>query len=81
VSFLCRWFHAIRDSNNGKTWDCRQKQKFNQQWRRENPDYFRGAYRRQKEKYGTRADYVRLVGNILSPCGAARPSSENGVGN
>ncbi len=39
---------------------CKQKQKSNQQWRANNPNYFRGAYPRQKEKYGTRADYMRL---------------------
>ena len=64
---FCRhWFHPHpRLKQQQKTCgraDCRQKQKrkFNQQWRRENPDYFRGAYPRQKEKYGTRADYMRL---------------------
>src|SRR2546430_13048018 len=42
--------------------ECRrqQKQKSNQQWRAKNPDYFRGTYARQREKYGTRADYMRL---------------------
>ncbi len=39
--------------------DCRRKQKrkSNQQWRAENPNYFRGVYALQKEKYGTRSDY------------------------
>lgn len=42
--------------------ECRrqQKRKSNQLWRAKNPDYFRGAYPQQKEKYGTRADYMRL---------------------
>ena len=41
--------------------DCRHKhkQKCNQEWRTENPDYFRGVYALQKEKYGTRFDYRR----------------------
>src|SRR5438876_10071046 len=64
---FCRhWYHPHprlnrRQQTCGRT-ECRrqQKQKSNQQWRAENPDYFRGAYARQKEKYGTRADYMRL---------------------
>jgi hypothetical protein len=41
--------------------DCRreQKRKSNEQWRTKHPDYFRGAYSLQKEKYGTRSDYKR----------------------
>jgi len=64
---FCRhWYHPHprlnrRQQTCGRP-ECRrqQKQKSNQQWRAENPDYFRGAYARQKEKYGTRADYMRL---------------------
>ena len=65
--FCCRWFHPHprlkqRQKTCGRA-DCRQKQKrkSNQQWRTENLDYFRGAYMRQKAKYGTRADYTRPV--------------------
>jgi hypothetical protein len=63
--FCRRWFHPhLRLKQRQKTCgrlECRrqQKQKFNQQWRMENPDYFRGVYPQQKEKYGTRADYMR----------------------
>ena len=64
---FCRcWFHPHprlkqRQETCGRP-DCRQKQKrkSNEQWRAKNPDYFRDAYPHQKEKYGTRADYMRL---------------------
>jgi hypothetical protein len=64
--FCRRWYHPHprlnrRQRTCGRP-ECRrqQKQRSNQQWRAKNPDYFRGAYPRQKEKYGTRADYMRL---------------------
>ena len=63
--FCRRWYHPHprlnrRQRTCGRP-ECRrqQKQRSNQQWRAKNPDYFRGAYPRQKEKYGTRADYMR----------------------
>src|SRR5215471_6954527 len=63
---FCRgWFHPHprlkqRQKTCGRP-DCRrqQKRKSNEQWRTENPDYFRSAYPQQKEKYGTRSDYRR----------------------
>ena len=63
--FCRRWFHPhARLKKRQKTCgrpDCQRKQKSksNQHWRTENPDYFRGVYARQKEKYGTRSDYKR----------------------
>lgn len=64
--FCRRWYHPHprlkqRQETCGQP-ECRlkQKRKSNQQWRAKNPDYFRGVYPRQKEKYGTRADYMRL---------------------
>ena len=63
--FCRRWFHPHprlnqRQKTCGQSGCCRQqKQKSNEQWRRENPDYFRGVYPQQKEKYGTRASYRR----------------------
>lgn len=64
--FCRRWFHPHprlkeRQKTCGQP-ECHQKQKrkSNQQWRTENLDYSRGAYLRQKAKYGTRADYMRL---------------------
>jgi hypothetical protein len=64
---FCRhWFHPHprlkqRQKTCGRP-ECRrqQKRKSNQQWRAKNPDYFRGVYLWQKQKYGTRADYMRL---------------------
>jgi hypothetical protein len=64
--FCRRWFHPHprlkrRQKTCGQP-DCRrkQKQKSNQQWRANNPNYFRGVYSSlQKEKYGTRADDKR----------------------
>ena len=63
--FCRRWFHPHprlkqRQKTCGRP-DCRHKhkQKSNQEWRTENPDYFRGVYALQKEKYGTRFDYRR----------------------
>ena len=63
---FCRcWFHPHprlkqRQRTCGQP-NCRrkQKQKSSQQWRTENPDYFRDVYVQQKEKYGTRSDYRR----------------------
>ena len=64
--FCRRWYHPHprlkqRQKTCGRP-ECRrqQKQKSNQQWRAKNPDYFRDTYAHQKEKYGTRADYMRL---------------------
>jgi hypothetical protein len=64
--FCRRWYHPHprlkqRQETCGRP-ECRrrQKQKSNQQWRAKNPDYFRDTYAHQKEKYGTRADYMRL---------------------
>jgi len=64
--FCRRWFHPHprlkqRQHTCGRP-ECRrqQKQKSNRQWRAKNPEYFCGAYGWQKEKYGTRADYMRL---------------------
>jgi hypothetical protein len=63
--FCRRWFDPHprlkqRQKTCGQR-DCRrqQKRKSNEQWRRENPAYFRGVYAQQKEKYGTRSDYRR----------------------
>jgi len=63
--FCRRWFHPHprlkqRQKTCGRL-ECRQKhkQKANQQWRREHPDYFQGTYGLQKDKYGTRADEKR----------------------
>ena len=63
--FCRRWFHPHprlnqRQKTCGRP-DCRreQKRKSNQQWRAQNPNYFRGAYEHQKEIYGTRSDYRR----------------------
>ena len=59
------WFHPHpRLKQQQKTCgrpDCcrKQKRKSNEQWRTKHPDYFRGAYSLQKEKYGTRSDYKR----------------------
>jgi hypothetical protein len=41
--------------------ECRreQKQRFDEQWRSENREYFRGMYPQQKQAYGTRAEYRR----------------------
>src|SRR2546430_1127145 len=54
--FCRRWFHPHprlkqRQKTCGRP-DCRhqQKRKSNQEWRTENPDYFRGVYALQKEK-------------------------------
>lgn len=64
--FCRRWYHPHprlkqRQKTCGRP-ECRrqQKQKSNQQWRAKNPDYFCDTYAHQKEKYGTRADYMRL---------------------
>ena len=63
--FCRRWFHPhSRLKQRQKTCghsDCRRQQKreSDEQWRRENPHYFRGVYPQQKEKYGTRSDYRR----------------------
>ena len=40
---------------------CRkeQKRRYDQAWRQQHPDYFRGSYRQQKELYGTRAPYKK----------------------
>lgn len=64
--FCRRWYHpnprlSRRQQTCGRP-ECRRqhRRKSNQQWRAKNPDYFRGAYPCQKEKYGTRADYMRL---------------------
>jgi len=63
--FCRRWFHPHprlkqRQKTCGRL-ECRQKQKqkSNQKWRREHPDYFQGTYVRQKDEYGTRADEKR----------------------
>jgi len=63
--FCRRWFCPDprlnqRQETCGRP-DCRrqQKRKANQEWRIKNPDYFRGVYAQQKEKYGTRAEYMR----------------------
>jgi len=63
--FCRRWFHPHprvreRQVTCGRP-DCRRKQgrKSNQRWRAENSDYFHGVYAQQKEKYGTRAEYMR----------------------
>jgi hypothetical protein len=63
--FCRRWYHPNprlkrRQQTCGRV-ECRrqQRQKSNRQWRAKNPDYFRGVYSHQKEKYGTRADYMR----------------------
>ena len=39
--------------------DCRREQKrqLDERWRSQNQDYFRGTYPRQKQVYGTRAEY------------------------
>jgi hypothetical protein len=64
--FCRRWYYpdprlGQRQETCGRT-ECRQKQKrkSNQRWRAKNPGYFRGSYPQHKEKYGTRADYMRL---------------------
>ena len=64
--FCRRWYRPNprlnrRQQTCGRA-ECRrqQKQKSNREWRAKNPDYFRGVYPHQKEKYGTRADYMRL---------------------
>ena len=63
--FCRRWFHPHprlkqRQKTCGRP-ECRQQQKrkSNQKWRSKHPDYFRGTYARQKEKYGTRAEEKR----------------------
>ena len=63
--FCRRWFHPHprlkeRQKTCGRA-ECRreQKRRFNQKWRKEQPDYFRGTYALQKEKYGTRAEEKR----------------------
>ena len=63
--FCRRWFHPHprlkeRQKSCGRP-ECRheQKRRFNQKWRNEHPDYFRGTYALQKEKYGTRAEEKR----------------------
>ena len=63
--FCRRWFHPHprlkeRQKTCGRA-ECRreQKRRFNQKWRNEHPDYFRGTYALQKEKYGTRAEEKR----------------------
>ena len=60
-----RWFHPHsrlkeRQKTCGRA-ECRreQKRRFNQKWQNEHPDYFRGTYALQKEKYGTRAEEKR----------------------
>jgi len=64
--FCRRWFHSHPRLKQRQHTCCgpecrrQQKQKSNPQWRAENPEYFCGAYGWQKEKYGTRADYMRL---------------------
>ncbi len=61
--FCRRWFHPHprlkqRQRTCGRLDCCRkQKRKSNQHWRMENPNYFRGGYALQKEKYGTRSAY------------------------
>ena len=63
--FCRRWFHPHprlkqRQKTCGRS-ECRQQQKrkSNVKWRSEHPDYFRGTYAMQKEKYGTRAEEKR----------------------
>jgi hypothetical protein len=63
--FCRRWYRPNprlnrRQQTCGRA-ECRrqQKQKSNREWRAKNPDYFRDVYPHQKEKYGTRADYMR----------------------
>ena len=84
--FCRRWFHPHpRLKQRQKTCarpDCRRqhKRKSNQQWRIQHPDYFRGVYALQKEMYGTRADYKRLIASsILTMCGATTSSSGTGA--
>ncbi len=63
--FCRRWFHPHpRLNQRQKTCGhpecrCQQRRESNEQWRTKNPDYFRGVYSQQKEKYGTRSDYRR----------------------
>jgi hypothetical protein len=61
-----RWFHPHsrlkeRQKTCGRA-ECRleQKRRFNQKWQNEHPDYFRGTYALQTEKYATRAEEKRL---------------------
>jgi len=63
--FCRRWFRPHprlkeRQKSCGRH-ECRreQKRRFNQKWRNAHPDYFRGTYALQKEKYGTRAEEKR----------------------
>ena len=63
--FCRRWFHPHprlkqRQVTCGRP-ECRRQRKreSDQQWRTENPDYFRSVYSQQKAKYGTRAEYMR----------------------
>jgi hypothetical protein len=63
--FCRRWYHPNprlkgRQQTCGQV-ECRrqQKQKSNRLWRAKNPEYFHGVYPHQKEKYGTRAEYMR----------------------
>jgi len=64
--FCRRWFHPHprlkqQQVTCGRP-ECRrqQKRRSNQRWRAGNPNYFRGVYPLQKQKYGTRAEYMRL---------------------
>src|SRR5882724_11985206 len=63
--------------------DCRHKhkQKCNQEWRTENPDYFRGGLCAAKGKVrdALRLQAVATVSNIPTTCGATRFPSENGA--
>jgi hypothetical protein len=63
--FCRRWYNPDprlkeRQQTCGNA-ECRRehKQESNRQWRAKNPEYFRGVYPHQKEKYGTRAEYMR----------------------
>jgi hypothetical protein len=65
--FCHRWFRPHprleeRQKTCGRP-ECRreQKRRFNQKWRNKHPDYFRGTYALQKEKYGTRAEEKRRL--------------------
>ena len=75
--FCRRWFHPHprlkqRQKTCGRP-DCRhkQKQKSNQEWRTENPDYFRGVYALQKEielmlKNGFKLEVEALISKDIS---------------
>ena len=86
--FCRRWFHPHprlkeRQKTCGRA-ECRreQKRRFNQKWRNEHPDYFRGTYALQKESTErVPRKSVATARSIPTTYGATQFSFEIGASN